>query len=452
MIEKKLSFQADFDILEEKKIEDTRFAKVKIWLMYLGHNKAKNMNFLKPVVDRAIPTLSNIPILSNVEYNRYNAKDDFTHHEVVTNAEGERVKKTVAIGVIPETNNAKYEEREVNGETKTFLTVEGLLWNEYAKDEVSIFKRDNGVKSQSMELTPSLEAVVGEDGIIYVVSMSFLGACVLGDHIEPAMEGSTIELFSKDATALNAVAKEIQNKITMYSNGEGGKDLNKEKDTKKILDNKETKTTKENKEIIEPKKEKEKAVLENKDDKKEKVVKTDKASDKDDKADKVDKTSDKIDKPVKKKEEEKKEKETENSQDTSKPSKEGLEPSREKMPCDFQAEIADLKKELEELRNFKKDIIEQEEKRKKETIFNKYNSISGLSEYKEIKEKANEFTADELDRELALVFANNADKINFSNNTREDKGSTYLFSDMLGRKSTKDEKYGELLKKYGYSN
>lgn len=74
-----LKIPLDFEKIKEYQIEDTRFIKCKIYLMHTG----KNLNgsiFNKDVVEKAIPTLANTPILGFIEENS-NGEQDFSNHE-----------------------------------------------------------------------------------------------------------------------------------------------------------------------------------------------------------------------------------------------------------------------------------------------------------------------------------------------------------------------------------
>src|SRR5699024_12812323 len=57
---------------------------------------------------------------------------------------------TVPYGVIPEFNNAHFEDRVGDdGVTRTYLTVEGLLWNKW-EDAVNVLNSKGGITGQSM--------------------------------------------------------------------------------------------------------------------------------------------------------------------------------------------------------------------------------------------------------------------------------------------------------------
>lgn len=197
-----------FNKLTSFENEDTRFLNVKIWLCHTGAN-LNGSYFSKEVLEKAIPSLSNTPILAFLEENNDGELDFSDHRQVLVVKDNEVQTKYLgkAIGTIPETNNAQFEMLEVDGVEKEYLTVEGFLWTKF-DDSIDIMERDE-LKSQSMELDENYEGEFGDDGFFHFTDFKFFGACALGTGVLPAMQGSRIELdFST-----SEVHKEIQNKM-----------------------------------------------------------------------------------------------------------------------------------------------------------------------------------------------------------------------------------------------
>jgi hypothetical protein len=172
---------------------DTRFLEVKIWLMHLGQNYNGSF-FSKESVEKAIPTLANTPILGYVEADKYGDEDFSDHRSIIVKEDGKYNYKYIgqAYGIIPETNDAKFEKRVGDdGVEREYLTCKGLVWRK--NDEaVDIFERDS-IKGQSMELHDDFDGEWGEDGLFHFNNFKFFGACALGDNVPPAMESATIE-------------------------------------------------------------------------------------------------------------------------------------------------------------------------------------------------------------------------------------------------------------------
>src|SRR5690606_24393316 len=99
--------------IKEYEYEDSRFLKVKIWLMHTGKN-FNGSSFSKEVVNKQLHTLANTPVLAFLEENSA-GELDFSDHRMVLHrtTEGDVELKYLgsAVGVIPENNNAKWEMR-----------------------------------------------------------------------------------------------------------------------------------------------------------------------------------------------------------------------------------------------------------------------------------------------------------------------------------------------------
>ncbi|MFJ8247300.1 hypothetical protein [Peribacillus asahii] len=178
---------------------DDRFIKVKIWIAHTGENR-NNSIFSKEVLESMIPSLANAPILGYIATNEEGEQDFKGHEEKLVIEGGEFNFKYIgrAWGVIPETNNARFEFRYgEDGIEREYLVTEGVLWKSKFPEVNEIFDRDGGYKSQSMELfPPSVKGFINEQGIFEFTEAKVEGACVLGEGINPAMISSTIEKFS----------------------------------------------------------------------------------------------------------------------------------------------------------------------------------------------------------------------------------------------------------------
>lgn len=217
-----LSFPVTFEKTEEFESADCRFTKVKIWLMHLGENFNGSV-FEKDVVDKAIPTLGYIPIVAFLEENKSGENDCSNHRYVITKDEKGVRRKYVgsAYGVITsfEDNNAHYEERMCDdGEVRTFLVVDGLIWNMF-EDSSEIMNRDL-IKSQSMELYDDGSMIDGyedDNGLFHFTDFSFRAACILGDDYDPAMINSTIEVQFAMSDFVKNIQSELNDKFTTFT-------------------------------------------------------------------------------------------------------------------------------------------------------------------------------------------------------------------------------------------
>lgn len=215
-----LSFPVTFEKVEDIEGVDGRFTKVRIWLMHLGENFNGSI-FEKDVVDKAISTLEYIPIVAFIEDNKIGEKDCSNHRYIITKDEKGIRRKYMgnAYGVImsSEDNNAHYEERLCDdGETRTFLVVDGLIWNMF-EDSSEIINRDL-IKNQSMELwNEGIEGYEDEDGLFHFTKFSFRAACILGDDYEPAMINSTVEVQFTMSDFVKNIQSELNDKFIAFT-------------------------------------------------------------------------------------------------------------------------------------------------------------------------------------------------------------------------------------------
>jgi hypothetical protein len=217
-----LSFPVTFEKVEDIESVDGRFTKVKIWLMHLGENFNGSV-FDKDVVDKAISTLEYIPIVAFIEDNKSGEKDCSNHRYIITKDEKGVRRKYMgnAYGVImsSEDNNAHYEERMCDdGKMRTFLVVDGLVWNMF-EDSSEIVNRDI-IKNQSMELWDDGISIGGyedEEGLFHFTEFSFRAACILGDDYDPAMINSTVEVQFTMSDFVKTIQSELNDKFTTFT-------------------------------------------------------------------------------------------------------------------------------------------------------------------------------------------------------------------------------------------
>jgi len=219
-----LSFPVMFQkVGTEFMAEDARFTKVKVWLMHLGQNFNGGI-FEKSVVDTALSTLDYIPIVGFIEDNSAGEKDFSDHRYIITKKDNQgSIRKYIgnAYGVIKSTfdNNAHYEKRICDdGVERTFLVVDGLMWNMF-DDSSDIINRDL-TKSHSMELWDDDDSIDGyedEDNIFHFTKFSFRAACILGQDQEPGMINSTIEVQFTLADFVKNIQNELSNKLIEFT-------------------------------------------------------------------------------------------------------------------------------------------------------------------------------------------------------------------------------------------
>ena len=216
----KLSFPVIFEKVDEIKSNDTRFTRLKCWLMHTGENYNKS-EFSHDVIEKAIPTLSYIPLVGFIENNELGEKDFSDHRYVITKDDGKVRRKYMgsAYGVIlsSEDNNAHFENKICDdGIEREFIVADAIAWN-FLEDGCEILNRDI-IKDHSIELDEdSIEGYEDESGIFHFTRFSFRAACVLGGSAQPAMEGSTVEVQFSVSDFVRNIQNELNNKYKEFT-------------------------------------------------------------------------------------------------------------------------------------------------------------------------------------------------------------------------------------------
>lgn len=196
-------YPISFSKKNEYKTSDFRFIDVYIDVIHTGANLNKT-SFTKDVINKAVPTIANMPILGYVVNELDDEDKDFKGHEHelrITDTDVKYLYAGQAYGVIPESCNPRWIIKDDGtGTEREYLRVDGLIWTKFG-DPVDIFTRDV-TKNHSVELTDMICEAKRDDGITPVSSFKFDGCCILSTtdpKIQPAMTGSCVTAnFSVD--------------------------------------------------------------------------------------------------------------------------------------------------------------------------------------------------------------------------------------------------------------
>lgn len=175
------------------------FSKARVTVMYHGENPNRS-SFSKWDVEKAVPTLKNIPIVG------YFSEEDenFGGHERSLVVEDDKIvvkTKTVPIGVVPESAVFSWENIvDKDGIRREYLVIDNaLIWN---RDEKLVSALSTDDFGQSMEITVNEYYTL--DGIDYITDFYFTALCVLGidkngaGYVRPAFDDAKVQTYSKD--------------------------------------------------------------------------------------------------------------------------------------------------------------------------------------------------------------------------------------------------------------
>lgn len=173
---------------------NSSFAHGSLRVMYLGNNRNKS-HFSKESVNRALPTLFNVPIVCHWDEN--SGKIGGHDIDVTTNSDGQIIIKnlTEPCGMVPEHAKFRFETIEdEDGVEREYLIIEDiLLWK---RQNVFRHITDDlkGIVKHSMEIEVN-KSNKTQDGYWDITDFEFTALCLL-ESCEPCFEGSQLELFS----------------------------------------------------------------------------------------------------------------------------------------------------------------------------------------------------------------------------------------------------------------
>ena len=230
-----LSVPVKYNTSETLQADDIKIP-VEILVMHDQVNLNKS-NFDFAVVDADITkeSLKNIPILGYIKKVDGSDSKDFAGHEmevVFKDGEFNITYLERPIGVIPESNNYEYVEKD----GKQYVKVIGYIWQDYLNDGYEILQESPN-KSVSMEIVVDAYEV-RKDGIVDIKAYRYTGITVLGDNVLPGMQGANMQVigqFSNDqkfSTEFYERVEKLNFELKNNTPLEGGENeqMSKEKD------------------------------------------------------------------------------------------------------------------------------------------------------------------------------------------------------------------------------
>ncbi len=189
-----MNIPCNFECSSITDIQDlnSSFAKGKIKVMYLGSNQ-NNSHFTKEAVEKALPSLANVPVVCN--WNKETEEIGGHDVELATDSDGKLVLRTLTdpCGVVPKDATFSFQEENIDENTvREYLIADDvILWKR--QPVYQHIAKENKV-SHSMEIAIH-KATKDPDGILHIEEFEFTALCLLG-NCEPCFEGSCLELYS----------------------------------------------------------------------------------------------------------------------------------------------------------------------------------------------------------------------------------------------------------------
>ena len=180
----KIALNFDVDRIEFEKEKSNRFRKGIIYAFADGPN-AHTHPISSEVLTKCANSIYDIPIVCKY----CDFVEDFLAHE----------EDEIPIGFVKETtanysNPIRFEKLD---DGRTFIVIEGLIWQKYSGNAIEVMERSDKRKSVSVELVVTDGEEV--DGKIEVKEFVLQGITILGDFVTPGVRDAHIKLeFSAD--------------------------------------------------------------------------------------------------------------------------------------------------------------------------------------------------------------------------------------------------------------
>ena len=361
MKDQKLKFTTLATFSDFESTLNPSFHKARLRIMAIGSKAHNGAKFSHDGTMKALPTLKNIPLVTQYDRNTKNLKS----HEF----EDDGNALTYGIGVIAESCQQWIEEVEVDGETKEYLCSEVLLWKRQKREYDFIKKhRDLNVSMEVMMNRPKRT----KDGSVEVEDFYFTAVTVLGVGVNPAF-GEANLVFAKDGDDYQQMMFELN----QFENG--GNTMPEDNQVQTT----ENQTVVENEgqepQVVEPTQEN--VVVNNEPE--------------------VDKTKvDDVDYKAKFEE-----MEAELSRTIVELTKErdDLTTQLQQAQDDMQSKMSALQQELDELKQYKSQIEKDKLDAERQTVLDQFNDLQDTDEYKELVENLGELNPKALEDKLYII-------------------------------------------------
>lgn len=205
----KICLSYDAKLVPVQPLND-ELALCKCMVMALGKNRNKTY-FSQEEVDKALPTINNIPVIGHL-YKDENGKYRLGGHDKeIVKEDGVYKFKSVCIpyGCVPESHNCHYEEiEEPNGEVKTYLVADVILWfGRFPELKDAVYSEDVYF-NQSMEINievaaDDLKPLEEDESYKQVTNFTFSALCMLNkgdsendpDNVTPCFPMANIQPY-----------------------------------------------------------------------------------------------------------------------------------------------------------------------------------------------------------------------------------------------------------------
>lgn len=222
------------------------FTLCRCYVLALGKNRNRS-NITKEVVDNALPSIFNIPVVGNL-YESEDGNEDvhMGGHDVALEKGSDGKYKfkvlTVPYGVVPEDSNLAYEEiEEADGTINTYLSADIILWTGRNPKLLESVYDENIFWGQSMEISPvSVSRNKDNKEITDINEFVFSALCLLGKsddekfHVEPCFPSAAVKPKTSEDYDFSQHFQQMKEELAIcFSNQNSKKEENQVEENKK---------------------------------------------------------------------------------------------------------------------------------------------------------------------------------------------------------------------------
>ena len=211
----------------DETFDDPRFMKVRIKALHSGENYNKS-DFTPASLKKAKDSFANIPILANIvtytdedgnEHMDYNGHDMHKESDAFHTGEKRVIFDEKVVGVVPE--NCDFEIEHDDSNDKDYCYVSALIYRDYGNYCADILEERGGTTSVSAEVEFLKTSYDVKRKFVVVEEFRMNGITLLGEDVEPAMEGANASVFSLETNSrqeqLVDVMKELTEALNKYT-------------------------------------------------------------------------------------------------------------------------------------------------------------------------------------------------------------------------------------------
>ena len=175
---------------------------------------ANKIKFNEQTIVKALPSLANVPLVTLYK----EELDDFGDHELYKDESGQYRCNTYPIGTIPESAN-QWIERVTNEEGKEimYLCSDALLWKRQHKEFSKLIEMEEMSVSMEVQITKGKFSI---DKVLEVDDFFFTAITVLGENSTPAFHDATIRTFTEQVE-YQEMMSELKEYMKQFEGGNG---------------------------------------------------------------------------------------------------------------------------------------------------------------------------------------------------------------------------------------